>query len=125
MRAAKLIHTTVELFRWADQVRRGEAPQTAWYGRYRARDAPIGEGDAFVVYGDRHVMREHEQAAPAVFGAEHIESDEAEEHVPETVYLPSQRTTRQDEEVTLELRDTAQGDRALLAFTSLRELVDG
>ncbi|WP_243791452.1 SAV_915 family protein [Saccharopolyspora gloriosae] len=75
-----------------------------------------------MVYGDRHVMREHEQAAPAVFRAEHIES---EEQVPETVYLPSQRATRQDEEVTLELRDTAQGDRALLAFTSLRELVDG
>ncbi|MBB5072152.1 hypothetical protein BJ969_005240 [Saccharopolyspora gloriosae] len=27
--------------------------------------------------------------------------------------------------MTLELRDTAQGDRALLAFTSLRGLVDG
>ncbi|WP_266088860.1 SAV_915 family protein [Saccharopolyspora sp. NFXS83] len=70
-------------------------------------------------------MRVHEDAAPSVIGAENMAALDGEDDVPETAYVPSARVTKRDAEVTLELRQTASGDRALLAFTSLKELVEG
>ncbi|MCX2729489.1 hypothetical protein OOZ19_04505 [Saccharopolyspora sp. NFXS83] len=81
--------------------------------------------DARLVYGDRDFMRVHEDAAPSVIGAENMAALDGEDDVPETAYVPSARVTKRDAEVTLELRQTASGDRALLAFTSLKELVEG
>lgn len=77
------------------------------------------------MYGDRNVFREHGDIAPAVLSPEHVPPTDAEDDVPETAYVPSERVTKRDAEVTLELRDTADGHRALLAFTSLDQLVAG
>lgn len=92
--------------------------------RYRARLDEL-RGENRLVYGDRDFLRAHEDAAPSVIGAEHVAPLDGEEERPDTVYVPSERVTKRDAEVTLELRPTTGGDRALLAFTSLKELVEG
>lgn len=76
-----------------------------------------------MVYGDDHVMRAHDNVAPSVIGAEYVTPPDDEE-MPETAYLPTDRA-RTDDDVELELRDTTDGHRALLAFTSLEQLVQG
>lgn len=45
-------------------------------------------------------------------------------NTPETAYLPTDRAST-DDDVELELRDTTDGHRALLAFSSLDQLVAG
>ncbi|WP_184725527.1 SAV_915 family protein [Saccharopolyspora phatthalungensis] len=69
-------------------------------------------------------MREHVDVAPSVIRAEHVAPMD-EEELPATAYIPCQRVTKGATDVTVELRDTADGQRALLAFTSVQELVDG
>lgn len=58
--------------------------------------------------------------APPVIGAEYVHDAQTVE----TAYLPTNRASV-DDEVELELRDTTDGNRALLAFTSLEQLVAG
>jgi hypothetical protein len=78
-----------------------------------------------LAYGDRHLFRDHGDVAPSVIGAEHVAPLDDEEDVPETAYIPCARVTRGDSDVMVELRDTTDGHRALLTFTSLQQLVDG
>ena len=59
--------------------------------------------------------------APPVIGAEYVQEDT---RAVETAYLPIDRADT-DDDVELELRDTTDGSRALLAFTSLDQLVAG
>lgn len=56
--------------------------------------------------------------APAVLGAEHAGGGEQP-----TAYVPSQRLREGDTEATLELRNTEDGRVAMLAFSSLEQLV--
>lgn len=77
-----------------------------------------------MVYGDNHVMRAHENVAPSVIGAEYMAPLDDDDQMPETAYLPTDRAST-DDDVELELRDTTDGNRALLAFTSLDQLVAG
>ncbi|WP_338601547.1 SAV_915 family protein [Saccharopolyspora sp. SCSIO 74807] len=78
-----------------------------------------------MAYGDRDVLQQHGDVAPSVIGPESVAPLDADEQLPETVYLPSERVTDRNAEVTLELRATGQGQIAMLAFTSLEELVAG
>lgn len=78
-----------------------------------------------MTYGDAHVFREHENAAPSVIGAEHMDPLDAEEQLPEQVLLPTERITDPNQPVTLELRVLSDGTTALLAYTSLEALVAG
>ncbi|MGP4019073.1 SAV_915 family protein [Saccharopolyspora sp. 5N708] len=77
-----------------------------------------------LAYGDKDVMREHGDVAPSVIGAEYAAPQE-EADLPATAYIPCQRVTKGDRDVTVELRHTPDGQRALLAFTSLEHLVEG
>lgn len=77
------------------------------------------------MYGDRDMLRDHGDVAPSVIGAEHVESLADDEDLPATAYIPCQRVTKGDTDVTVELRHTADGQRALLAFTSVDNLVEG
>ncbi|GAA4861369.1 SAV_915 family protein [Saccharopolyspora cebuensis] len=74
-----------------------------------------------MAYGDDHVMRAHENVAPSVIDAP---LEAAEDELPPTVYLPTNRAST-DADVELELRDADDGNRALLVFTSLEQLVQG
>lgn len=74
--------------------------------------------------GDRDVFGGHPDAVPSVIGAEHVAPIDADEEVPARVYVPSEPLTDRDAEVTLDLRDTTEGYRAMLVFTSLKELVE-
>lgn len=58
--------------------------------------------------------------AGPVIGAEHVHDDQTVA----TAYLPTNQASV-DDAVELELRDTTDGNRALLAFTSLEQLVAG
>ncbi|MGI8309661.1 SAV_915 family protein [Saccharopolyspora hattusasensis] len=87
-------------------------------------EKPPDEGER-LAYGDRYVLRDHDDVAPSVIGAEFVAPLDGDEELPATVYLPTERVNKGDKDVTLELRDTADGDRALLAFTSVKRLVDG
>ena len=78
-----------------------------------------------MTYGDAHVFREHENAAPSVIGAEHMEPLDGDEQLPEQVFLPAERITDPNQPVTLELRVLADGTTAMLAYTSLDTLVAG
>ncbi|MGW3470204.1 SAV_915 family protein [Saccharopolyspora sp. NPDC000995] len=78
-----------------------------------------------MAYGDRHVFQEHGDVAPSVLNPETVAPLDGDEDLPATVYLPAERVNKGDKDVTLELRDTADGHRALLAFTSMKQLVDG
>lgn len=81
-----------------------------------------------VAYRNDDVFDPNPDVAPSVIGAEHAglsEMDGVEDDVAESAYVPSERVTSRDDEVTLELRDTSEGYRAVLAFTSLQALVDG
>lgn len=60
-----------------------------------------------------------------MIGAEHIASLSDEEVSPATVYIPSERVVRREQNVTLELRRLVDGNVALLAYTSLELLVEG
>ena len=78
-----------------------------------------------MTYGDAHVFREHENAAPSVIGAEHVEPLDGDEQLPEQVFLPAERITDPNQPVTLELRVLSDGTTAMLAYTSLEALVAG
>ncbi|MGW5644857.1 SAV_915 family protein [Saccharopolyspora sp. NPDC003752] len=77
-----------------------------------------------MAYGDRDVMREHGDVAPSVIGSE-FSAPLEEEESPATAYIPCERVTKGNTDVTVELRHTPDGQRALLAFTSLEHLVEG
>ncbi len=70
-------------------------------------------------------MDSRDQVAPAVFGAAHMDPLDSDGELPEQVFLPCERITRSDEEVTLELRHLTDGTTAMLAYTSLDSLVAG
>ena len=78
-----------------------------------------------MTYGDAHVFRQHENAAPAVIGAEHMEPLDGDEQLPDQVFLPAQRINDPQQPVTLELRALSDGTTAMLAYTSLEALVTG
>ncbi|MEV6232886.1 SAV_915 family protein [Saccharopolyspora shandongensis] len=78
-----------------------------------------------MVYGDRDLRPDQDDVAPSVIGAEFVAPLNGDEELPATVYLSTERVNKDDKDVTLELRDTADGHRALLAFTSLKQLVAG
>lgn len=78
-----------------------------------------------LAYGDRHLFRDHGDIAPSVISPEHVAPLDDEEDLPETAYIPCAQVARGDTDVTVELRDTTDGHRALLTFTSLQQLVDG
>lgn len=65
----------------------------------------------------------HEPAAPAVLGAEYAgyDSDEALQ----AVYIPTQLVGPQDQEARVELREDGEGQLAMLAYSSLEDLVRG
>ncbi|QGK71478.1 hypothetical protein GIY23_19935 [Allosaccharopolyspora coralli] len=70
-------------------------------------------------------MNNRDRVAPPVFGAAHAEPLDDEGELPGQVFLPSERVTDRDQEVTLELRHLADGTTAMLAYTSLESLVAG
>ncbi|MGI8310326.1 SAV_915 family protein [Saccharopolyspora hattusasensis] len=70
------------------------------------------------------MLRDHGDVAPSVIGAGYVTPADEEEDLPETAYIPCQRVTKGATDVIVEMRDTTDGQRALLAFTSLQELVD-
>lgn len=76
-------------------------------------------------HGDRSVFDGGLSVPPPVISAEHVGSGDIDEDVPETVYIPSERVRSREEDVTLELRRTTDGPLALVAFTSLEQLVEG
>ncbi|MEU6131119.1 SAV_915 family protein [Saccharopolyspora sp. NPDC047091] len=78
-----------------------------------------------MVYGDAHVLREHENEAPAVFGAEQLPDDAEDDQPPRQAFLPAERITDRNQPVTLELRALTDGTTAMLAFTTLEALVTG
>lgn len=61
--------------------------------------------------------------SPAVIGAEYESSPE--DQLAGHAFVPSQRASLSDGEVTLELRQTEEGLLAMLAFSSLELLVSG
>lgn len=64
----------------------------------------------------------HDEPGRAVIGADFAGDGEDE---PELVYLPSERVHGGDLEATVEFRRTESGQLIVLAFTSLRALVEG
>ncbi|TDD91992.1 hypothetical protein E1202_04485 [Saccharopolyspora karakumensis] len=78
-----------------------------------------------MTYGDAHVFRQHENAAPSVIGAEHVAPLDGGDQLPDQVFLPAERITDPNQPVTLELRVLSGGTTAMLAYTSLEALVAG
>lgn len=78
-----------------------------------------------MAYRNDDVFDPNPDVAPSVIGADLSEMDGSEDEVAETMYVPSERVTSRDDDVTLELRETTEGYCAMLAFTSLQALVDG
>ena len=64
----------------------------------------------------------HDEPMTSVIGADFAGDGEDE---PELVYLPSERVHGRDVEATVEFRRTEDGQLVVLAFTSLRALVEG
>ena len=75
---------------WADRVMPQAGDRCSTSRRYRARLDEL-RGENRLVYGDRDFLREHEDAAPSVIGAEHVAPLDDEDERPDTVYVPSER----------------------------------
>ncbi len=70
-------------------------------------------------HSDNGLFETDQSSAPSVLGAEHTSFEDGD-----LAYVPSLPIGRDDDEATLELRETVDGDLALLVFSSQDELVE-